>query len=356
MMRPNMLITTSKGMENLVANRVKELIPEISVVPKPKGFLGIVLAYSEDPKGDARTILSKLPEVAHVYVFDALVEATLDDICSAAIEVARKAIPSDATFAVRTERRGSHDFTSLDVNVRVGEAVRKATGADVNLSFPDFVIRVEIIQDVAGICLLKGEEEIRWKKGKPWKHPVREFLRKISWVQVPYLGPLDACRAMGVRIGRAAQTFEVGELVVALKEPCPAEQLSRFLFGIFEGIRSRLEVQKRTYAFKVSEVPVSVYELHQLVRARRDELLIATSTRGEPLSRVGGALAEKLREAERINVLIGSREGLPVGVMRLSDFTIDVCPGLTLSTDFAGPAVLSSLVSLLERYPSTRPR
>lgn len=74
---------------------------------------------------------------------------------------------------MRATRRGKHSFTSLDVNVKVGAAVKEITNASVDLSFPDKIVAVEIVGDIALIYILKGADE--YKKMKPEKTSNRVF-------------------------------------------------------------------------------------------------------------------------------------------------------------------------------------
>jgi len=342
----DLFIKTPKNLENIVASYILELFPGSKVVSRPEGMWGIVLVEGIENKEKAEEeIKSKVPEVEYIFAIDKEVTSSLEEIKRAAVEVAKQKIRKDETFAVKTTRRGTHDFSSIDVNIEVGAVVREAIEADVNLENPDKVIYVEIIGNRAFIAVKKFEE---YKKSKPGKIPVLNFLRRISLIQMPYLGPLDAAKTMGIRIGRAAQTFEVQELIIAPKEKVAANELLAFLRGIEEGITTRYLVQKRTYGRQVHKVPVYVQDLYQIVRERRDEPLIATSTRGETISKISSKINELLLSKKRINVLIGSREGLPTGVLRVSSVILDLSSGVTISTDYASVAAIIALITHIE--------
>ena len=210
MNRPNILVKTPLGLENIAAARILELNSNVKVYPRPQGFLGLVLVEADKHFEFARKIKENVLEAEKVIPAYEVVEAKLNKIVEAARKVALGNISPEETFAIRTTRRGKHDFTSLDINVKAGAAVKEVTNASVNLSFPDKIVAVEIIGDIALISILKGTEE--YKKLRPGKEPVVKYLRKIALIQMPYLGPLDASYNMGVRIGREAQTFEVKEL------------------------------------------------------------------------------------------------------------------------------------------------
>jgi len=343
---PCLLVKTGLGFERVAAARIEEAAPHLKAVPAPRGFKGLVLVYGcRDVEEDARLVESEVVEADRVLRVHASAPADPREIARVAAEVARRFISPGECFAVRTTRRGRHSFTSIDVNVIVGDAVRRATGACVNLSYPDKVVAVEIIGDVALISVYPGSLE--WKKMRPGKNPVLRLFRRVSIVQMPYLGPLDACRNMGVRIGREVQNFEVRELVVAPAGLVDARQLNEFLAGVFEGIESRYQVQAKSYHRRVHRVPVYLQDIHQLVRDRRGEPIIVMEPEGEHISRVADDLWRLVRSGKRINVLVGSREGVPLGVYRHADLVVDIAPGVTLSTEYAAASALIAMATVL---------
>ena len=341
---PCIIVKTQLGMERIAASRIEEL--GLRAEPSPRGFKGLVLVYGcMDPESDKARIEGEVVEADRVIVIEAVSRADPEEIARKASELAREKIAGEECFAVRTVRRGRHPFTSIDVNVIVGDAVKKATGACVNLSFPDKIVQVEIIGDRAYIAILPGSFE--WKKMRPGKNPVLRLFRRITVAQMPYLGPLDACRNMGVRIGREIQNFEVRELVVAPAGRVDARQLNEFLSGLFEGIESRYRVQEKSYHRRPRRVPVYVQDIHQFVRDRRGEAIIVLEPEGEPVTRVADKLWEIVRSGRRINLLVGAREGIPLGIYRYADLVVDIAPGLTLSTEYAAAAALIALATVL---------
>ena len=341
------LVKTVLGMERVAASYIIEIDPRAEVEVSPQGFKGLILVKpSRDKYEVAREIESRIPEAEKVIVIEGCAPAEPSSIAKVAAELAPVYISNNETFAVRTVRRGKHNFTSIDVNVIVGDAVRKATGASVNLRFPDKVVAVEIIGDRAFIAFYPGSRE--WKKMRPGKYPLYKLFRRISIVQMPYLGPLDACRNMGVRIGREVQNFEVGELVVAPIGLVDALQLKTFLDGVFEGIESRYRVQVKSYGRDVHKVPVYVQDLYQLVRDRYGRhVIIVFEPEGEPVSKAAERIYELLRSGRRVSMLFGSREGIPEGVYRFADLVLDIAPGITLSTEYAAAAALIAVASVI---------
>ncbi|HIQ02855.1 MAG TPA: RNA-binding protein [Desulfurococcales archaeon] len=344
----DIVIKTVKGFENTVASYINEIDENVIVEPKPKGFLGIVLVRNcKDKYGLAEKIKSQIMEAEKVLVAEACVKADPKVIAEKAAQIAKEKISPNETFAVRTVRRGSHNYTSVDVNVIVGDYVRKATNALVDLTHPDKIVAVEIFQDEATISVYPGTEE--YKKMKPGKKPVLDILGKMSIIQMPYLGPLDATRTMGVRIGREIQTFEVKELVISPIGLVDAYQLKVFLDGVFEGIESRYKIQVKSYGRKTRKVPVFVQDLYQLVRSRFNEPIIVFEPEGDYIVSKGSELKSIFfdRKVKRVNMLIGSREGIPSGIYRFADLVLDICPGVTISTDYAAASAIMAVLTVL---------
>ncbi len=89
--------------------------------------------------------VARIPGVAHVS--DAYVTGRDPaEMERAAVAVARAVGPAH-TFAVDARRSATdHPESSREMNVRIGEAVRTATGMGVDLGFPDVKVRVEVVQ------------------------------------------------------------------------------------------------------------------------------------------------------------------------------------------------------------------
>jgi len=341
-----LIIKTPLGLEDVAASRILEIDPSIRLVAKPHGLKGLVVIESCGDEGRLmETISREIPEAESIIRVDEVVEAKLEEIVKAAVKLAKDRLSDEKSFAVRTVRRGKHDFTSLDVNSAVGAAIQAETGARVDLEDPDVTIRVEIILDRAGISITEDERE--WRKMGPEKKLSALTFKNISIVQMPYLGSLEGAREIGRRIGRAVQAYEVGELVIAPNKPVNAFELEAFIAGIREGIKSRYEVQKKTYSRKVECVRVLVQDLYQLVRERRGESMIVLEPEGLQVRDALPKLRELFSRRRRVSLLIGSREGIPKGVYRVADLVLDIAPGITLSTELAAPSALAAIYTAL---------
>ncbi len=348
----DIIVKVPKGLEKLAASHIEDVLKSNNIDCKvriePERWLGIVFIEDVgDKKFEAYEIIKReVPEASHVLPVYYTTRANLEDICNAIREIAKNVLSSDETFAIRTNRRGRHNFTSIDVNVLAGKTVQEVTGCDVDLEYPDKAIYIEIFDDIAAICVVSRDEEYR--KLKPGKPLPLQILRKIVIVQMPYTGPIEACRKMGVRIGRSVQTFEIGELCIAHYKPISARELLAFLEGVNEGIESRYEIQKRCYGRPVHKVPVTVYEMFQYVRAHRDEPIIVTDPKGEYLMHVKDKLAEIFTKYDRVHIFVGAREGIPVGIFRFATLIIDLIPQVTIATDYAITSTVIGIVAALE--------
>ena len=338
------IIKTPLGLEKIAASRAVELVGGRARA-RPRRFKGlVVLDGLDDPDGAVEVLERSLPEAEYVLRVLGTARADLEEIARLAGELARGRIGADETFAVKTTRRGHHDFTSIEVNVRVGSAVQATTGADVDLDRPDKIVWVEVIGPEAGIAITPGR--VVWRKRRPGKPDISGFLKRISFAQMPYLG--EGAKPMGIRIGRAAQAFELGELVITPHEPVDAAQLAEFISGVLEGRESRFRIQERTYPRAVELVPVNIQDLYQLVRDRRQEPLIATDPTGLTIGEAVDELIGLFKRRSRVNILAGAREGLPKGVLRSADVVLDLCPGITFATEHTIPAVIGALATCLE--------
>ncbi|HIP58471.1 MAG TPA: hypothetical protein EYH00_04110 [Archaeoglobus profundus] len=338
-----LLIKTQRELEYIAADHIRERLGDVKLEVRPSGYLGLILVHSDEADK-----LKDIPEIEKIIPIYVKCKADPDEIASKAEEIVSIA-GEFKTFAIRTKRRGKkHNFTSTDVNIKLGARIKELTNADVDLDFPEKAIYVEIIGDTAYIGVIDGKEER--KKYTPEKIDSRKLLEKISIVQIPYLEDISAAKEMGERIGRAAQSFEVKELIIAPFGYVDAFELEAFLRGVRKGRWTRLEIQKKAYSREVREVPVYVQDLYQTARdkRRKNNVLIVTDPTGKQIVDVKDELKKDLKYAKEIVVFIGSRQGVPKGVFRLADYVIDLAPYITFATEQAIPATLIALIGVYE--------
>lgn len=347
----NIVLTCRIGMEKVVASYIQELDSQVKVYPSPYGFLGLVLVASSDPVNLYNTIKKGVPEVEKVYLVEEVCKADLSSL----VECAKKFVPKirkDESFAVSTVRRGQHNFRSIDVNIAVGAIIKQETDARVDLENPDKVLVIQIVQDYAYLSLIDRSEIHR--KMRPGKYPMYKLFRRFIVAHEPYLGPPDASYTLGTRIGREVQIFEIDALYVTPIGSVEAQPLFHFLRGLFEGIESRYDVQRRSYGRDVHKVKVYIQELYQFIRAHLGEPMIVFEPEGEPITKVSEELAkfvlDNIRKNKKIILLVGSREGIPVGIFRFANFVLDVAPGIVISTEYALASALIAMSTILHNY------
>jgi len=107
--------------------------------------------------------------VARIVPVDRVVRADLPSIVDAVMKIG--GIGAEDAFAVRCRRRGSHDFSSRDVENAVGSAIELG---HVDLENPDKIVNVEILFNRAYVSVVRMGEivekkirvERKWEKGK----------------------------------------------------------------------------------------------------------------------------------------------------------------------------------------------
>jgi len=342
-------VKTQRGMEYIAMQRIKELIGDVKIDVRPAGYLGILIVHSNDLEA-----VKEIPEVEKAIPVIFVVDSQIDKILEKAEEIVRF-MGDFETFAIRTTRRGlKHSFNSMDVNIKLGKEIQEVSGREVDLNYPDKAIYVEIVNEKTYIGVIDGKEER--KKYTPEKIDSLRFFEKISFVQMPYLENLKGAREIGERIGRSAQSFEIKELIVAPYGYVNAEELYEFLRGVRRGKESRLKVQRKSYSRDVREVKVYVHDLFQTFRDKRRKrsILISTDPTGKQISEIRDELKRAFSRADEIVIFAGSRVGLPKGILRLSDFVVDLTPYITFPTEIALPASLIALLNVYEEMELER--
>ncbi len=70
--------------------------------------------------------------------------ATLEAMKDAALRIVSPLLTQGESFAIRSRRTGTHDYSSKDIGVVVGRAIEQATGAPVRLTTPDVELFIEV--------------------------------------------------------------------------------------------------------------------------------------------------------------------------------------------------------------------
>jgi len=331
------ILKTELGMEKYVANTLNV---DCEIEGAPKGFQGLVLLKNcDDPKEALKKAL-EMPEVIRGMTAEVCTKADLDYLKEAAKKLAKKL--EGKRFAVRTVRRGRHDFTSLQVNAELGSTILSETSnTKVDLSDPEAVLMVEIIGDEAYLAVV--EPSYAGLKKMKNKRDVKRLFSKLVVVQEPYLGPRKSIEELGKRLGRVLQSFSVKEYYFGLIEEVDALELAELVKAVNEGARARYS-QAAKAERDVKKVSLKVFDMYHLVASRsKRDLVIVFEPEGKSFEEVEEELGRALVRAKRVKAFLGSRKGVPMGMYRFADFVVDVAPGEVLSTETALAAALESL-------------
>lgn len=170
-----MILRTIPGLEDLA------LIDSVNI-GKSSGCevlnRGVLLCGVDENRVRALLDQSRFITSASIIIVKAEISGSLDEIRKLSSEVSwEKYIPNQCTIAVRTERVGTHDFTSIDVNKVVGESIvskmkNMGYNVEVHLNSPNLVITVDVIHDKSYIGLrMAGEESLHRKWYRVYEHP-----------------------------------------------------------------------------------------------------------------------------------------------------------------------------------------
>ena len=186
-----LIVTTNPGIEDLVIEELECLLKGCcsSIKPHPKFRGRVVVELSLDEK-DINRVVELLVDKATMInkIFLLLNEAKiskdkrgLEDIYELVYSTKKilQYILPYTTFAIRAERVGSHEFTSLDIGRVAGDAVRKLVAelhkgipAPVNLDYPNVEIGVDVYEDTCSINLiLTGDTSLHRRGYRVYDHP-----------------------------------------------------------------------------------------------------------------------------------------------------------------------------------------
>jgi thiamine biosynthesis protein ThiI len=133
---------TRKRFENTLINNIKNALNREKITNNIKTQLGRIYVYTDQ----IDTSIKILQKIFGTTSISPAIKTTSDikSITKAAVNISKEKITKNKSFALRVTRDGEHSYTSQDVAVVVGEAIRKATKASVNLTKPDFELFIEI--------------------------------------------------------------------------------------------------------------------------------------------------------------------------------------------------------------------
>ncbi|MEM1537301.1 MAG: THUMP domain-containing protein [Candidatus Nezhaarchaeales archaeon] len=156
------IITCEKGKEEQALIEFLDCVyhADLNVKVEKTSFPGVLIATSSiEPRSLLRVLRSyNVKNIKRAIPVDKLVPADLDHVLQAALELCVKQLKPPSTFAVKCERRGRAFRSSLEVEVLVGEELRRKLGCKVDLKRPDYLVCIEVVDGHAGVTLLSKDE------------------------------------------------------------------------------------------------------------------------------------------------------------------------------------------------------
>lgn len=127
-------------------------------------------------------------------------------------------IPRTASFAVRANRVGSHEYTSLDIARVVGDAVirtveaRRGYRPRVDLDYPSIVVHVDVIEDEALVSIELGGELSWHRRGyRVYDHPAA-LKPTLAYAMIRLSGAVDGDTVLDPMCGGGTVAIEAALL------------------------------------------------------------------------------------------------------------------------------------------------
>jgi len=154
-----LLVTTPQGREGDGILELEWAIEKAKV--KGTGWKGVLLAETPLSREEVLERLRNFETQAlqRVIVFDEVVPAEEDEISSAVLRLAERI---DGTFAVRVRVRGNKRLDGRRMEISLGSLIVERFGPPVNLSDPDWTVKVEVLGGKAGVGVLRRGELLKF--------------------------------------------------------------------------------------------------------------------------------------------------------------------------------------------------
>ena len=166
--------TTSPGFEDVLAEELKELGCKVIEERRGKGRVFFEAEGEDIPRLNCFSRCSE----RIVLLLGRFEVKKLEDVYKAVRSLDFSFIKPEQSFAIRANRVGEHDFTSMDIAREAGQAVidkyKELFGIrlKVNLDEPDVIIRCDLVDDdfVVGVDTT-GDEALHKRNYRIYQHP-----------------------------------------------------------------------------------------------------------------------------------------------------------------------------------------
>jgi thiamine biosynthesis protein ThiI len=133
--------------ENILIKNIKKALDKNKHITKIKKERGRIYLFTNK-------INESIAVIQKIFGITSLSPAyrtnsTMQNISELSIRVAIDFLNKNKSFALKVTRIGTHEYTSQDVAIRIGNDLRNATKAKVDLTHPDYTLFIEIRDDHA---------------------------------------------------------------------------------------------------------------------------------------------------------------------------------------------------------------
>jgi len=153
---------TRRRFEHSLVNNIKNAFSTQNISSKIENERGRIFIYTPQINDG----IDVLKNIFGITSFSPALKTKSDfkSISKIALDIIKGSLNNKTSFAIRATRTGTHEFSSQDVAIYVGNEIVKATKAKVNLTKPDFKLFIEIRQNNAYLFT----EKIRGVGGMPF--------------------------------------------------------------------------------------------------------------------------------------------------------------------------------------------
>jgi len=139
--------STRKRFENILVSNIKNALDGENLPNKITKEWGRIYVHT----AKMNKCIDVLKRIFGIYSASPAMQTSSDmeAISKLSTDIAKGKLNKEKSFAIRTTRTGTHDYTSQDVSIKIGNEIVKATKAKVDLTNPDFELSIEIRNDKA---------------------------------------------------------------------------------------------------------------------------------------------------------------------------------------------------------------
>jgi len=201
------LVTVSSGFEAEAKKEIKRLVPNAKIYSL---FFKGNLLVKLHPSVNFSTVVRRAETIyiGRIFPVEKMIriskgEESIARICEEIINLGE--LREGETFVVRCRRRGSHNFTSQDVERKLGSMLEEKINAHADLRNPQKVVTVQIFQDKAFIGISAPEQLIRKeiKAFKKYERGERPFTRSEHKI-------VEALKAFNLEVRRDFRVLDLG--------------------------------------------------------------------------------------------------------------------------------------------------